>query len=359
MLKNVIFALGVEGIKRKKHILQRKKKMKHYLKLIRPYGMLFLGFTPVFGAIANGEFSFPHLTILLVIGLLVHIFTFVQNDYYDVEIDRKSKHVSKRPLVTGSISQKTAIVIFLSSFILVLILAIVFFFTFYSFVVLLLSFLFITLYNKYSKHFFGMEYILGAGVFTYGIFGALTVSNNVSYLAILISAVGLMQWLFSVGISANLKDVEFDSKLGIRTTPIVFGAHVSDKRLLIPLSFSLYSFVLKFIHILIASLPFFLGYTSIFIYDLPIPGVCFLIISIVLLYLTLKILSTPMSERDKMLIYVGVQEGLALLLTPIALMSYLTENISILATFLLILLFIFWPLFCFRMLFGKRMIPLE
>ena len=27
-LKNVIFALGVEGIKRKKHILQRRKKMK-------------------------------------------------------------------------------------------------------------------------------------------------------------------------------------------------------------------------------------------------------------------------------------------------------------------------------------------
>jgi hypothetical protein len=66
-----------------------------------------------------------------------------------------------------------------------------------------------------------------------------------------------------------------------------------------------------------------------------------------------------MSERDKMLIYAGVQEGLALLLTPIALMSYLTENISILATLLLILLFIFWPLFWFRMLFGKRMIPLE
>jgi len=71
--------------------------MKRYLKLIRPYGMLFLGFAPVFGAIANGEFSFSHLTILLVIGLLAHIFTFVQNDYYDVEIDRKSKHVSKRP----------------------------------------------------------------------------------------------------------------------------------------------------------------------------------------------------------------------------------------------------------------------
>ncbi len=333
--------------------------MKRYLKLIRPYGMLFLGFTPVFGAIANGEFAHSNLLILLIIGLLAHIFTFVQNDYYDVEIDSKSKYVSNRPFVTGSISQKTVVIIFVSSFIFSLLLAIVFFFTIYSFAVLLLSFLCMTFYNKYSKRFFGMEYILGAGVFTYGIFGALTVSNNISYLAILISAVGLMQWLFSVGISANLKDVEFDSKLGIRTTPTMFGVHVSNKKLMIPRSFCLYAFVLKFIHILIASLPFFLGYISIFIYDLPIPGVCFLIVSIVLLYLTLKILSTPMKERDKMLLYVGLQEGLALLLIPIALMSYLTENILILPTFLLILLFIFWPLFWFRVLFGKRLIPLE
>lgn len=333
--------------------------MKSYLKLIRPYGMLFLGFTPVFGAIANGEFTLSHLFILFIIGLLAHIFTFVQNDYFDVEIDSKSKYVSNRPLATGNISQKTVVVIFLSSFILSLVLVIIFFFSLQSFVVLLLSFLFMTLYNKYSKHFFGMEYILSVGVFTYGIFGALTVSNNVSYFAILISAVGFMQWLFSVGVSANLKDVEYDSKLGIRTTPMVFGVQVSNKRLLIPVSFSLYTFGLKIIHILVASLPFLLGYTSIFVYGLPIPGICFLTISLVLLYITIKILSTPLSERDKMLIYVGLQEGLALLLIPIALMSHLIENITILPTFLLILLLILWPLFSFRMLFGKRMIPLE
>ena len=333
--------------------------MKQYLILIRPYGMLFLGFAPVFGAIANGEFTPSHLIILFVIGLLAHIFTFVQNDYYDVEIDSKSKYVSDRPLTTGSVSQKSVIVIFVSSFIISLLLAIVFFFTLYSFAVLLLSFLCMTLYNKYSKRFFGMEYILGLGVFTYGIFGALTVSNNISYLAILISALGFMQWLFSVGVSANLKDVEFDTKLGIRTTPTVFGVRVSDKKLLIPLSFSLYAFGIKIIHVLIASFSFLLGYTSIFVYGLPIPGICFLAISIVLLYLVLKILSTSRSERDKMLIYVGLQEGLALLLIPIVLMSYLIENTSILPTFLLILLLIFWPLFWFRILYGKRMIPLE
>jgi len=313
--------------------------MKNYLKLIRPYGMLFLGLTPVFGAIANGEFAYSHLIILLIIGLLIHIFTFVQNDYYDVEIDSKSKYVSKRLLS--------------------LLLSLVFIFTFYSFVALLFSFLCMFLYNKYSKHYFGMEYILGFGVFNCGIFGALTVSNNISFLAILISLVGFMQCLFSVGVSANLKDIEFDSKQGIRTTPIMFGVHVSDKNLVLPSSFSIYAFFIKFIHITIASLPFFIGYTSIFIYNLPIPGICFFIISIILIYLTQKILSTPITKRDKMLIYAGVQEGLALLLIPIVLMSYLIENISILPTFLLILIVIVWPIFWFRLLFGKRMIPLE
>lgn len=333
--------------------------MKRYFKLIRPYGMLFLGFTPVFGAIANGEFTLSHLTLLLVIGLLAHVFTFVQNDYYDIEIDSKSKYVSDRPLVTGGISQNTAFVIFFSSFLLSLTIAILFFFTWYSFVVLLLSFLFMTLYNKYSKRFFAMEYILGLGVFTYGIFGALTVSNSISYLAILISTMGFMQWLFSVGVSANLKDVEFDTKQGIRTTPTMFGVKAIGKRLLIPMSFWVYVFGVKIIHILVVLLPFLLGYTSIFVYNLPIPGICFLIISILLLYLTLKILSTPMIKRDKMLIYEGLQEGLALLLIPIALMSYIIENTGVIPILLLILLLIIWPLFWFRILYGKRMIPLE
>jgi len=95
--------------------------MKSYFILIRPYGMIFLGFTPVFGAIANGEFYSSRLTALFIIGLLAHIFTFVQNDYYDKAVDSKSKYVSNRPLVIGSITQKTAFIIFLASFIISLI----------------------------------------------------------------------------------------------------------------------------------------------------------------------------------------------------------------------------------------------
>ncbi|MCK4416038.1 MAG: UbiA family prenyltransferase, partial [Thermoplasmatales archaeon] len=194
--------------------------MNNYIKLIRPYGILFLGLTPVFGAICNGEFRFLNLSVLFIIGLLSHVFTFVQNDYYDMEIDKKSKYVIDRPLASGEISKKKVFIIILFSCIISMMLAVLFFFTIPSFFVLLLSFFLMTLYNKYSKKISGMEYVIGTGVFTYGIFGALTVSTNISTLAVIISLVGFMQWLFSVGISANLKDVEYDSKLGIKTTPI-------------------------------------------------------------------------------------------------------------------------------------------
>ena len=333
--------------------------MKNYLKLIRPYGMLFLGFTPVFGAIANDTTSSSHLVLLFIIGILTHIFVFVQNDYYDLEIDSKSKYVSNRPLTAGDISKKTAFIIFFSSFMISLILALVFLFSFFSFLFLLFSLLCMSSYNKYSKRITGMEYILSLGVFNLGLFGALTVSNSISFIAIIVSALGFMQWLFSVGISANLKDIEFDSKLNIRTTPILFRVHISDEKLVIPISFKLYSLTIKFIHVFIASLPFFLGYTSIFINNLPVPGISFVIISITLFYLTFKILSTTINKRDKMLIYIGIQEGLALLLIPLTLMSYLEEKISLIGTFLLISILIFWPIFWFRFLFGKRMIPLE
>jgi len=329
------------------------------IKLIRPYGMLFLGFTPVFGALCNGLFDAFHLSLLLIIGLLGHIFVFVQNDYYDMEVDRKSKYVMQRPLTSGVISRTQARVLFLGSFFLSVVLASIFFFSILSFVVLVLSFLLMTLYNRYSKRVPGMEYVLGTAVFMYGVFGALVVSNQVSTLAIIISCVCFLQWVFSVGVSANLKDVEFDTKLGIRTTPIVFGVHVHGNRLKKPLRFIVYTYAIKGAHLLVALLPFHLGYTSILLNGYPIPLLGFFVIAFLLLFTTGGTLTTSLKERNLMLRYEGAHEGLALLLIPFVLLSYLVKHIGVLPTFLLIVLLILWPLLCLRFLFGKALIPLE
>ena len=330
-----------------------------YLRLIRPYGMLYLGFTPVFGAICNGGFVFLDLSMLFFIGILAHIFTFVQNDYFDVEIDSKSKYVSNRPLVTGSISQRMALGIVVVSFLLSAIISVVFLFSLASFFVLMVSFLLITIYNKYSKRLFGMEYILAMGIFTYGLFGALTVSDSVSSLAIIISFVAMMQWLFSVGIFANLKDVKYDTKTGVKTTPTILGVKTTDGGLYIPVLFKGYGVGMKIVHIVVASLPFVFGITSFYVHSFPIPSIVFFLLSVTILYLVAKIFSTPISQRDTVLVYEGLQEGLAFLLIPVVLLSYLFEHIGIIPTLLLIAMMILWPLLSLRMLFGKQMIPLE
>jgi hypothetical protein len=153
--------------------------------------------------------------------------------------------------------------------------------------------------------------------------------------------------------------VEFDTKLGIRTTPVVLGVHVLGNQLKKPLRFIMYTYTIKGIHLLVALLPFFLGYTSILLNGYPIPLIGFFGIAFLLLFTTKRILTTSMKERDLMLRYEGVHEGLSLLLVPFVLLSYLVKHIGVLPTFLLVVLFILWPLLCLRLLFGKTLIPLE
>ncbi|MDH7517956.1 MAG: UbiA family prenyltransferase [Candidatus Thermoplasmatota archaeon] len=330
-----------------------------YAKLVRPYGLLFLGLTPFFGAVCNGENSSTRLFLLVLTGFLIHVFTFVQNDYFDLEVDKKSAYVSDRPLVTGKIKKETALYIVIFSFILSIIINTLFMFTLISFIMLLVSFFLITLYNMYSKRVACMEYILAIGVFTTGLFGAYSASNEVSGLAIIISLVNMMQWVFSVGVFANLKDVKYDTKIGVMTIPTLFGVKVIDDEFSIPFLFVGYAFFIKTLHILVAFLPFLLMYTEIFVFDMPIPFLVFIFLSTVILYLLAKIFSTPLSQRDRMLVYEGLQEGLSLLLIPMVLMSYLFKNIGIAQTLLIITVIIIWPLSSLRIVFGKKLIPLE
>jgi hypothetical protein len=126
-----------------------------------------------------------------------------------------------------------------------------------------------------------------------------------------------------------------------------------------PERFIVYTYGVKGVHLLVALLPFVLGYTSIFLYGYPLPLLVFFILGFVLLFTTRGILATPIKERDLMLRYEGAHEGLALLLIPVVLLSYLVEHIGIFPTFLMIVFLILWPLLCLRLLFGKPLIPLE
>jgi len=132
-----------------------------------------------------------------------------------------------------------------------------------------------------------------------------------------------------------------------------------ENNLFVPFVFNAYAFGIKILHIFIAMLTFLLGLTSINVNSFPIPLILFIILSLVILFLLKNILSTPLSKREHMLIYEGLQEGLSFLLIPVILLNYLIENMGVWATFLLVVFMIIWPLTCFRVIFGKKMIPLE
>jgi 4-hydroxybenzoate polyprenyltransferase len=333
--------------------------IREYVKLIRPYGILFIGLTPVFGALCNGLFDGLSLFLLLVIGALGHIFVFVQNDFFDLEVDRQSRYVMKRPLMSGMISHRGARLLFLGAFFLSVLLTCIFFFSVYCLLLLLLAFFCMTLYNWLSKRKPLMEYILGLAVFFYGLFGAFAASESISVFALLISCGGFLQWVFSVGVSANLKDVEFDTKLGIRTTPVIFGTKAIGNELRKPASFVFYAYGIKLLHLSVVGLPFFFGFSSPFLFGYPLPLIGFLCIAGLLFFSTREILLLPIDKRNQMLRYEGLHEGLALLLIPFVLFSYLVAQVGLLLSFLLIFFLILWPILCLRILYGKNLIPLE
>jgi 4-hydroxybenzoate polyprenyltransferase len=333
--------------------------IKPYLKLVRPYGMLFIGLAPLFCAVCTGETSSMRLGVLLAIGLLAHTFTFVQNDYFDLEVDTHSKYVSHRPLVIGVITQKKVVGIMFFSFFLSVALSLFFLFTTLSFFLLLLSFVLITLYNKYSKRFPGMEYVLGLGILIFGLFGAFSVTSSINALAWIIAAVGFFQWIFSVGVSANLKDVKYDRQQKIRTTPMILGVTTVKKELKKPVLFKTYVYSVKALHLISLTLPLLLGYSSLYLYGLPLPIFSFILLVFLLSFTTQKILTTPLRKRDTLLKYEGIHEGLALLAIPVVLLDFFMSTLGVPQTLLLIGLIIIWPLFFLRVLFGKAMIPLE
>jgi 4-hydroxybenzoate polyprenyltransferase len=249
--------------------------------------------------------------------------------------------------------------IFLAAFLLAIGLAAIFLFSWSSFLLLLLSFSLATLYNIYSKRIPGFEYIAGASVFTIGLFGASTSSLPFSALALLMCLLISLQWVFSVGVSANLKDVEYDTQLGIRTTPVLLGVHRHEDHLVTPVKFTLYAYGLQAVFLFVACLPYLLGYTSIILYGYLLPLLGFIILTVLLLFTTRGILTASLRKRNLLLRYIGAHEGFALLLIPFVLLSYLVEHVGVLPPLFLILLLIAWPLFSLRLLFGKTLIPLE
>jgi 4-hydroxybenzoate polyprenyltransferase len=319
-------------------------KLRGYLQLMRLYG-IFIVMMPILGAISNGIFS--GLSFLLIVGICANIFGFVQNDYFDIEIDKKSGYVADRPLASGLISKEEAIAFMALLFIASVLITLVFF-SHLSFLFLMLYYLFYTLYNKLSKRFAWMEYFLGLAAMMIFFAGAFSYKTEISLPCILISFLPLLKYAFNVGISANLKDLKYDLLQEVKTTPAVFGAK-ADNGIYVPKSFILYGYSLKIVFIIIVFfvLYYFPAYISLLLVS---------VTSLFLIYTAYKVFEN-IEKRGEMLFYAEIHEILTYVMIASVLYDYVAIHYNVFLAFSLVIIPPLWIVFCLKIFFGGR--PLE
>ena len=91
--------------------MKRKMLIREYLKLARSYNAVLTGVSPVMGAVAMAQFDIKYLFLLFLVGFFGHTYGFIINDLCDYKIDKYSKDISDRPLISGTISMKKACVV--------------------------------------------------------------------------------------------------------------------------------------------------------------------------------------------------------------------------------------------------------
>jgi len=320
------------------------EKLKGYLQLMRLYG-IFIVMMPVLGAIANGIFH--HLLFLLIVGIAANIFGFIQNDYFDIEIDKKSGYVANRPLASGLISKEEAI-IFMAILFLISLLITMLFFSYFSLLFLLLYYLFYTIYNKFSKKFAWMEYSLGLAATMIFLAGSFSYKKEITLACFLASFLPLLKYAFNVGVSANLKDIKYDLMQSVITTPATFGAKVNDK-IYLPKTFIYYGYALKIVFILIS-------FSILYYLPARISLLLITVTSFALLYTIYKIFEN-VEKRKEMLFYAEIHEIFTYIMLASIFYDYVAINVNAFLSFALIIFPPIWIILCLKIFFGGK--PLE
>lgn len=302
--------------------------VKEYLKLSRSFNAVLTGVSPVMGAIAMQQYDISTLILLFIVGFFGHTYGFVLNDIIDYKIDKKSKEISDRPLVSGTISIRNAWIYALVSMCISFIIAIYLSITtnlYYPIIVLAISAVFVTLYDLISKKLPGMDIILAIGVFFLVLYGSSTVANNIfeiTKLAWIVCTLGGIQVFFMNAIVAGFKDIENDYKEGARTLAVKMGVRVINGKLTVPIAFKSLAYGVQLVDLIVVFLPFFIVWEFTELSNLQyLQWAVIIIIGIILVVISSKILNMKYFDRQKTRKYIGSHYMINFTIVPIMLMK--------------------------------------
>lgn len=275
----------------------------------------------IFGALSvTGLLELHHFLLLFFIGVAFNILGFVLNDFFDMEIDRKSEDLSERPLVKGTISKESAFRLVLFLYIVILLLAFIFFRDFLPLSMLFIALILGTIYDCYGKKFLGSDIVLAASIAFFCLFGAFTISLNIGLPTIIIVMLIFSHVLFFNIIEGGLKDVYTDQKTRARTVAVCLGVKTKPD-VYIPTSFKVLTISLESMSAILVFLPFIIVpqmYRSDFFY---IQIILLILLTGSLFVTIIKMLNIKFFDRERIRTEIVKQEAKRYIITAIILIG--------------------------------------
>jgi 4-hydroxybenzoate polyprenyltransferase len=335
-----------------------KNKIKAYLRLIRIHTIIATALTPSLGAFATFTVlegalipwdKIPIIVSLFFVGIIVHVFGQILNDYMDYDIDKANIELSKKPLVSGDISKTSALLGLIISFIFLIIIVIFSQFTLLSLLLLSIAAASGIIYQIISKKWLHSAVFLGLYIFFIVLFGGVYAGKfdtilEVPPLVYIICVLGFFNLWVGTAILGHLKDIKNDAEYGVVTFPMRLGVKVEGQgktpRLIIPMNFRVMVILIETIHLIVAFIPiifyeyFYDGSINVFLLFFSL-----ILLSLVIIGSHVKIMWCKLFERNKLMKLMAVLQIAAYFVGIVLLAPFMG--------WILVLIYIFLPLVWF------------
>lgn len=317
------------------------KKIVAYARLLRIPGIGGLAIPPVIGAISVGIYDLYSLTMVFIIGTLASLYGFILNDYADVEVDKLSKDLHGKPLVSGDISIKTAFLIciffILFTFLLVGVLwyeKTIDYLKFSALLSLFIAGMLGSTYDFFGKKIIGADFLVAISVAFVFLFGALSFGqpNIITWIIFILT---FNQILHMNSVEGGIKDADHDPEMGVKNLALSMGVKIKGAFITIPYGFKIFSLAIRLFSTILLFSPFLIFNYNYYVWQLIVLGLAILGV----LFFSIKMLSIKIFNRNKIRKYIAIQSFLCYSLVPIMLISIVP---SILFSVILIIFPIVW-----------------
>lgn len=312
-----------------------------YLVLLRFPGLGGLAIPPVIAAVSVGIFDPLTLVLLFLLGSYSSIFGFVLNDFIDVEVDKKSKELKDRPLVSGAISKQAALWI---CFTMIMLTFLTFFILFYGEVVtfyrllsvfcILIAWILGSIYDVYGKKIFASDILVALSVAFIFLIGAFALNKEPTLFTWVIFILTFNNLFHMNAIEGGIKDADHDVYMNVNNIALRSGVTVKQEKLFIPLSFKILGLGVRLSSIILLFLPFIMFQQPYYVWQLILLGLS----SLGVLFFSIRLLSLKQFNRNKIRKFISIQSFLRYSLVPLMLLSI----IGIIPAVILIVLPIIW-----------------